>query len=70
MTEAEINDLLAGYSHGDVAATTVRRAMGDVGFGDLLIALAQRGLPLPRASQVGREAQIAQAKAWLFPSHE
>lgn len=46
----------------------VRRVLGGITFGDLLIELAKRDLPLPRADQSGREECIAAARALLFPS--
>ncbi len=45
----------------------LRRALGGITFGDVLIELAKRDLPLPRASRAGREERIAEARAWLFP---
>jgi len=45
----------------------LRRSLGGISYADVLIELAKRDLPLPRASQDGREQRIAEARAWLFP---
>lgn len=65
--ESERSALLARYGSGTMSAAELRRSLGGIGFGDILVELAQRGLPLPRASQAGREQRIAAARAWLFP---
>jgi hypothetical protein len=67
MTDVEKSSLLERYSRADISATELRGALGGITFGDVLIELAKRGLPLPRASQVGREERIAEARALLFP---
>jgi hypothetical protein len=67
MTEFEETRLLERYSQGSISAVELRRALGGITFGDVLIALASRDLPLPRASRAGREERIAKARAWLFP---
>jgi len=67
MLEAEKSRLLEGYSQARLSAMEVRRALGGITFGDLLIELATRDLPLPRADQSGREQRIAEARALLFP---
>lgn len=59
--------LLERYSHAEISAMELRRALGDISFADVIIELAQRNLSLPRASQVGREKQIARAEELLFP---
>jgi hypothetical protein len=67
MTETDKSALLERYSRNDISAVELRRALGGVTFGDVLIELAKRDLPLPRAPAAGREESIAQARAWLFP---
>jgi hypothetical protein len=67
LSEGERSALLARYGSGAISASELRRALGGIGFGDILIELARRGLPLPRAPQTGREQRIAAARAWLFP---
>jgi hypothetical protein len=67
MTEVETTALLKRYSEGRISAIELRRALGGVTFGDMLIELAKRDLPLPRAPEAGREQRIAIARAWLFP---
>jgi hypothetical protein len=70
MTEEEKTFLVEQYSRAEISAIDLRRALGGIGYGDVIIELAKRNLPLPRASQVGREEQIARATALLFPSKE
>ena len=67
MTEAETSDLLRRYSEARISATELRGALGGITFGDVLIELAKRDLPLPRAPEAGRRERIAAARAWLFP---
>ncbi len=67
MTEEEKTRLVEQYSRAEISALDLRRALGNIGYGDIIIELAKRNLPLPRASQVGREEQIARAEALLFP---
>jgi hypothetical protein len=67
MTASEKDRLLERYSRAEISALDLRRALGGIGYGDVIIELAQRNLPLPRASQAGREARIARAKDILFP---
>ncbi len=67
MTPSEKTQLLERYSRADISALDLRRALGDIGYGDVIIELAQRNLPLPRASQAGREARIGRARELLFP---
>jgi hypothetical protein len=67
MTEAERTDLLRRYSEGRISATELRRALGGVTFGDVLIELAKYSLALPRAPEAGRQERIAAARALLFP---
>jgi hypothetical protein len=67
MDEAEKLGLLERYSQARISSVEVRRALGGITFGDLLVELAKRDLPLPRASRAGREERIAKARALLFP---
>jgi hypothetical protein len=67
MNEAEKFRLLERYSRAQISAVEARRALGGITFGDLLMELAKRDLPLPRADQSGREQRIAEARALLFP---
>ena len=67
MTEAERADLLRRYSEGRISTTELRRALGGITFGDVLIELAKYGLALPRATEVGRQERISAARALLFP---
>ena len=60
---------LESYSVGRMGALELRRRLGNATYGEVLRLLSEAGLPLPRASQVGREAQIARAHAWMFPKH-
>lgn len=57
------------YSQGVMSALEARRRLGEVSYGDLLRLLSEAGLPLPQASQAGREAEIARARDWLFSRH-
>ena len=67
MTETERAELLKRYSEARISAIELRRALGGITFGDVLIELAKRDLPLPRAPEAGREQRIAAARALLFP---
>lgn len=67
MTGAQTSHLLEQHSRAELSALELRRALGGVTYGDVLRALAQRGLPLPRAPQAGREQRLAAARALLFP---
>lgn len=67
MTEDEAGSLLKRYSEGRISAAELRHALGGITFGDLLVQLARHDLPLPRASEAGREQRIAAARALLFP---
>lgn len=66
MTELEVAALVERYSRAEISAGELRRSLGGVTYADVLQQLAQRGLPLPRAPQAGREERIATARAWLF----
>lgn len=67
MTHLEKNQLLERYSRAEISATELRYALDDISFADVIIELAQRNLPLPRAAQAGREQKIARARELLFP---
>jgi ABC-type polar amino acid transport system ATPase subunit len=67
MLDVEETALLERYSRAEISAMELRRALGGITFGDVLIALAKHDLPLPRALQAGREQRIAEARALLFP---
>ncbi len=67
MTEVETITLLKRYSEGQISAIELRRALGGITFGDVLIELAKRELQLPRAPEAGRQQRIAAARALLFP---
>lgn len=67
MTEDEISELLRRYSMAEVSAIEVRRALGGITYADVIIELAKRDLPLPRAPQAGREERIAAARVVLCP---
>ncbi len=67
--DADTYQALAAFSHGDMTALDLRRRLGGATYGDVLLLLSEANLPLPHASQVGREADIARARAWLFPKH-
>ena len=45
----------------------LRRALGGVTYGDVLVLLAARNLKLPRTPQADSEERIARARAILFP---
>jgi len=67
MTDVETTALLERYSHAEISAADLRRRLGNISYADVIIELAKRDLPLPRASQKGREERLARAQAWLFP---
>jgi hypothetical protein len=66
MDDADVRALEA-FSNGQMTALDLRRRLNDATYGDILRLLSERNLPLPRASTVGREADIERARAWLFP---
>lgn len=61
--------LLQSYSRGEITALDLRHRMGEATYGEVLIAMGAADLPLPIASQKGREDRLALAKSWLFPAH-
>jgi len=67
MTNAEADALLERYSRADITAAELRRRLGNISYADVIIELGKRNLPLPRASEKGREERLAKAHAWLFP---
>ena len=69
MSEPDTAELLRRYSIGEISAVELRRELGGISYGDLLTELAKRDLPLPRASQAGREERIAEARRLLFPTN-
>lgn len=62
-------EALEAYSRGEMTALDLRRRLGGIGYGDVLRLLSERGLPLPRIPEAGREEQLARARAWMFPRH-
>jgi len=66
MTDAETTALLARYSRAEISAVQLRRALGGISYGDVLVELARRDLPLP-TPRTGSAERIARARAVLFP---
>ncbi len=60
---------LEAYSRGEMSVLELRRRLGEASYGDVLLLLSEADLPLPRAPVAGREAQIAKARAWMFPKN-
>jgi len=58
---------LEAYSRGEMTAIELRHRLGGATYGEVLECLREEHLPLPRASQVGREDQIRLARIWMFP---
>ena len=58
---------LRAYSEGRLGAIELRRRLGNATYGEVMIKLANAVLPLTRAPIEGREADLARARAWLFP---
>ena len=56
------------FSRGDMSALELRRRLGGATYGEVLSLLSAADLPLPRASQAGREQQISRARSWMFPN--
>jgi hypothetical protein len=63
-------EALEFYSRGEMTAIELRRRLGGATYGEVLERLGAAGLPLPRAPEKGREAQVARARAWMFPHAE
>jgi hypothetical protein len=63
-------DALRGYSEGKISAIDLRRRLDGATYGEVLRLLGAENLPLPRASQHGRESELERARRWLFPAHE
>jgi hypothetical protein len=70
MTSSEKQQLLRRFSRAEISAVELRRALGDISFADVIIELAALDLPLPRASETGRESQIARAKELFSRSRD
>jgi len=68
MSEEETR-ALESFSRGDMTALELRRRLEGASYGDVLLLLSAKSLPLPRAPSVGREDQIKRARAWMFPRH-
>lgn len=66
MNEKE-EQALEAFSRGQLTALELRRRLGGATFGEVLDLLRARNLPLPRASEAGREEQISRARSWMFP---
>ncbi len=64
-----IRTLLTDFSTGRVTAHEARRCLGGATYGDLLKLVAQQGLSLPRSPELGREADLARARDWMFPKN-
>jgi len=60
---------LEAFSRGEMSAIDLRRRLGGATFGEVLVLLRDRDLPLPRAPVAGREEQISRARSWMFPKH-
>jgi hypothetical protein len=69
MDDTEARAALEAYSRGTMTAIELRRRLDDATYGDVLRLLSEADLPLPRASQAGREEDIERARAWMFPKH-
>ena len=70
MTEDDRRALEA-YSRCEMSAIELRRRLGDISCGDVLLRpLGEEGLPLPRAPDEGREEQFARAREWMSPKHD
>ncbi len=67
MMDEPSRQALAAYSKGAMTAIELRRRLGDASYGDVLRLLGEENLPLPRAPVEGRDADLARARAWMFP---
>ena len=67
MTDAETTAALEQYSRAEISAMQLRRALGGITYGDVLMALAKHDLSLPHSPQPGSQERIARARAVLFP---
>lgn len=67
MTEQNSTDLFERYSRAEISAVRLRRELGGITYGDVLIQMARRDLPLPRTPEPGSRERIARARALLFP---
>lgn len=65
----EIISLVEAYSNGMMDAITLRTRLDGATFGEVLMLLREAGLPLPKASVIGREADLVRAREWLFPEN-
>ena len=63
------SEALKAYSRGAMTALDLRRRLGNISYGEVLQLLSEASLPLPRAPVAGREAQLLQAREWMFPKH-
>ncbi len=68
MMDEPSRQALAAYSKGAMTAIELRRRLGDASYGDVVRLLSEENLPLPRAPVEGREADLARARAWMFPN--
>jgi hypothetical protein len=69
MMDEPSRQALVAYSKGAMTAIELRRRLGDASYGDVVRLLGEENLPLPRAPVEGREADLARARAWMFPKH-
>lgn len=69
LAESDKQALIRRFSRGETTAMDVRMRLGGATYGDLLQMVAELGLTMPRPSEIGREQQLATARAWMFPDH-
>src|SRR6266404_5274812 len=67
MAEVETVELLKRYSEARISAVELRRALGRATFADVLIELAKRNLPLPRAPEAGASSGSPLPALCCFP---
>jgi hypothetical protein len=67
MTDLEKETLIKRYADAQISSVELRRLLGDVSYGDIIVELAALNLPLPQAPTAGREARIAFARDLMFP---